>query len=118
MLKVGPRTLHTTIGISAADPGRSITWNSAGEEGQSLTFALRLERGETSVSLEVSYEEPGGIGGVLIAAFVEQTVRQRSTTALVRAPTASTSRRQDASRARPEHSLQRTALGADNRLQQ
>ena len=84
VLKVGPRTLHTTIGISAADPGRSITWSSAGEEGQSLTFALRLERGETSVSLEVSYEEPGGIGGVLIAAFVEQTVRQRSTTALER----------------------------------
>ena len=84
VLKVGPRTLRTTIGISAVDPGRSITWSSAGDEGQSLTFHLRPERGKTSVSLEVSYEEPGGIGGALIAPFVEQTVRQRSTTALER----------------------------------
>jgi uncharacterized protein YndB with AHSA1/START domain len=84
VLKVGPRTLRTTIEISAVEPGRSITWSSAGDDGQSLTFELRPERDETSVSLEVSYEEPGGIGGVLIAPFVEQTVRVRSTSALER----------------------------------
>jgi len=84
VLKVGPRTLRTTIEIAALEPGRSITWTSAGADGQSLIFDLRPEGGGTSVSLTVTYEEPGGIGGVLVAPFVEQTVRQRSTSALER----------------------------------
>jgi uncharacterized membrane protein len=84
VLKVGPRTLRTTIEIAALEPGRSITWTSAGDEGQSLIFDLRPEDGETSVSLTVTYEEPGGIGGILVAPFVEQTVRQRSASALER----------------------------------
>jgi uncharacterized membrane protein len=84
VLKVGPRTLRTTIAIAGLDPGRSITWASAGDDGQSLTFDLRARGDETSVSLTVSYEEPGGVAGVLIAPLVEQTVRHRSTAALER----------------------------------
>jgi uncharacterized membrane protein len=84
VLKVGPRTLRTTITIGALERDRSITWASAGDGGQSLTFELRALGHETSVSLTVSYEEPGGVGGALIAPFVEQTVRHRSSVALER----------------------------------
>jgi len=84
VLKVGPRTLRTTIEIAELEPGRSITWSSSGDEGQSLTFELHPEQGRTAVSLAVSYEEPSGIGGALIAPFVEQTVRQRASGALER----------------------------------
>lgn len=84
VLKLGPRTLRTTIEIAKLDPGRSITWASQGDDGQSLTFDLQAEPGGTAVSLTVSYEEPGGLAGTLIAPFVEQTVRQRATGALER----------------------------------
>jgi len=82
VLKVGPRTLRSTIEIAALEPGRSITWSSAGDDGQSLRFDLESKQGETSVSLVISYEEPGGIGGAVIAPFVEHTVRERATGAL------------------------------------
>ncbi len=84
VLQLGPRTLRTTIEITKLDSGRSITWASAGDEGQSLTFDLQPEQDKTLVSLTVSYEEPGGIGGALIALFVEQTVRKRATDTLDR----------------------------------
>jgi uncharacterized membrane protein len=84
VLKVGPRTLRTTIEIAEIDPGRSITWASRGDDGQSLTFDLQPEPGGTAVSLTVSYEEPGGLAGTLVAPFVEKTVRQRATGALER----------------------------------
>ena len=84
VLKVGPRTLRSTIEIAALEPGRSITWSSAGEDGQSLRFDLKPDHGETSVSLVISYEEPGGLGGAIIAPFVEHTVRERASGALER----------------------------------
>ena len=84
VLKVGPTTLRTTIEIAALDPGRTITWSSAGDQAQSLKFDLSPAQDGTSVNLTVTYEEPGGIGGVLMAPFVDQTVRQRTATALER----------------------------------
>ena len=84
VIKVGPRTLRSTIEIAALEPGRSITWSSAGDDGQSLRFELEPEQGETAVSLVISYEEPGGLGGAIIASFVEHTVRERATGALAR----------------------------------
>jgi uncharacterized membrane protein len=84
ILDVGVRTLRTTIVITSLEPRRSITWSSAGADGQSLTFELRPRRGGTTVSLTVTYEPPGGIAGALIAPFVEHTVQHRATGALDR----------------------------------
>ena len=84
LLKVGGRTLRTTIMIAALQPRRSITWCSAGGDTQSLTFELRASRGQTTVSLTVTYEQPSGIAGALIAPFVEHTVQHRATGALDR----------------------------------
>ena len=67
VLKVGVRTLRTTIVITSLEPRRSITWSSAGDDGQSLKFDLSPRRGETTVSLTVTYEQPGGMAGALIA---------------------------------------------------
>ncbi len=84
VLDVGTRKLDTTIVISAYEPNAKITWSSAGAAGQSLTFELRPDKGGTTVDLAVSYEEPGGIAGSLIAPFVERTVQHRADTALER----------------------------------
>jgi carbon monoxide dehydrogenase subunit G len=84
VLKVGPRTLRTTTVIAALAPDRSITWSSAGDDGQTLTFELEEARGATTVGLTVGYEEPGGIAGALLAPFVHQTVQHRADTALER----------------------------------
>ena len=83
-LDVGIRTLHTTIVIADYEPDRSITWSSAGDEGQSLTFDLEPAGDATAVRLAVSYEEPGGLAGALVAPFVERTVQHRADTALQR----------------------------------
>ena len=40
VIDVGVRTLRTTIVISSLEPARSVTWSSAGDEGQSLAFEL------------------------------------------------------------------------------
>ena len=77
-MKVGPRTLRTTIEISSIETARSITWSSTGDSAQRLTFDLHPDGDETSVLLAVSYEEPGGLSGPLLAPFVEQTVRHRA----------------------------------------
>jgi hypothetical protein len=84
VLKVGVRTLRTTIVITSLEPRRSITWSSAGDDGQSLKFDLSPRRGKTTVSLTVTYEQPGGMAGALIAPFVERTVQHRATGALER----------------------------------
>jgi uncharacterized membrane protein len=84
VLKVGFRTLRTTITIASLDPERSITWSSAGDEGQTLTFGLDQDHEDTTVTLTVTYTEPGGIAGSLIAPFVEQTVQHRADVALER----------------------------------
>ena len=52
VLKVGPRTLRTTIVIASLVPRRSITWSSAGDNGQSLSFELDPDQDETTVSLD------------------------------------------------------------------
>jgi uncharacterized membrane protein len=84
ILNLGGRKLRTTIVITSLQPGRSITWSSADDDGQSLTFELHPKRGGTTVSLTVTYEQPGGIAGALIAPFVEHTVQHRATGALDR----------------------------------
>jgi carbon monoxide dehydrogenase subunit G len=84
VMKVGPRTLRTTTVIASLVPKRSITWSSTGDNGQSLSFELDPDQDETTVSLTIEYQEPGGIAGALIAPFVEQTVQHRADTALVR----------------------------------
>jgi carbon monoxide dehydrogenase subunit G len=84
VLKIGPRQFATTIAISSFVPGRAITWSSAGERAQSLTFELETSPEGTSVGLTVVYEEPGGLAGTLAAPFVEQTVRHRADSALAR----------------------------------
>jgi uncharacterized membrane protein len=84
ILKVGGRTLSATIVITSLEPRRSVTWSSAGDDSQSLTFELRPDPGGTTVSLSVSYEQPGGFAGALIAPFVEHTVQHRADGALNR----------------------------------
>jgi uncharacterized membrane protein len=84
VLKVGFRTLRTTITIASLDPERGITWSSAGDEGQTLTFGLDQDHEDTTATLTVTYTEPGGIAGSLIAPFVEQTVQHRADAALER----------------------------------
>jgi uncharacterized membrane protein len=84
VLRLGMRTLRTTIEITSVELGRRITWSSAGDDGQSLTFELQPVPEGTTIDLAVAYEEPGGIAGALIAPFVEQTVERRAITALER----------------------------------
>jgi len=84
VLALGVRTLATTIVITSFEPCRTITWSSAGDDGQSLTFELLPGQEATTVDLAVSYEEPGGITGALVAPFVERTVQHRADTALDR----------------------------------
>jgi len=84
ILHVGGRTFRTIIVLASLEPGRSITWSSAGEENQSLTFELGPEPGGTAVSLTVAYDPPGGLAGALIAPFVARTVQQRATGTLKR----------------------------------
>jgi uncharacterized membrane protein len=84
VLHVGPRVLRTTIIIASLVAGRAITWSSVGADRQSLVFELAQTDDETAVSLEISYEEPGGVAGALLAPFVRQTVERRANTALKR----------------------------------
>jgi uncharacterized protein YndB with AHSA1/START domain len=84
VLDVGVRTLRTTIGISSLEPPHGITWSSAADQGQSLTFELSQGSSGTAVSLTVTYERPGGVAGALLAPFVEHTVQHRATVALER----------------------------------
>jgi hypothetical protein len=84
VLKVGAHTLRTTIVIASLQPGRNITWSSAGDDGQSLTFELSPVRAGTTVKLTVTYQQPAGVAAALIAPFVEHTVQHRATGALER----------------------------------
>lgn len=84
VLKVGVRTLETRIVIGLYEPDRAITWSSAGQDGQNLIFQLEPIQDGTAVTLQVSYQEPGGLAGALLAPFVERTVQHRADTALER----------------------------------
>lgn len=84
VLNVAAHTLRTTITIASLRPGKSVTWSSAGDAGQSLEFELHPGPDGTKVDLTVTYEEPSGIAGALIAPFVHHTVQQRATSALER----------------------------------
>jgi len=83
-LKVGGRTLRTTVMIESLEPCSAITWSAAGDEGQTLLFELHEGPNGTEVSLTVAYEQPGGLAGALIAPFVDRTVQRRTTGTLDR----------------------------------
>ena len=99
VLHVGPRVLRTTVSIASLVAGRAITWSSVGADRQSLVFELAQTDDETAVSLEISYEEPGGVAGALLAPFVRQTVERRANTAVKNA-SASKCRRRSANTSR------------------
>lgn len=84
VMRVGPRTFRTTIEITAYEEGHLVTWASAGGRSQVLTFELVPEGKATKVVLDISYEKPGGLAGVLAAPVVEETVRSRAHSALRR----------------------------------
>jgi uncharacterized membrane protein len=84
VMRVGPRTFRTTVEITAYEEGRLVTWASAGGHSQSLTFELIAGAASTKVVLDISYEQPGGLAGVLTAPVVEETVRIRARSALRR----------------------------------
>lgn len=81
VMKVGPRTFRAMIAITEYEPPRRLTWSSSGREAQALTFDLRAVEGDgapaTAVSLEVSYQRPGGFTGIVVAPVVEQAVRAK-----------------------------------------
>jgi uncharacterized membrane protein len=82
VMRVGPSTYRTTIEITAYEEGRLVTWSSTSGEPQVLTFKLIPDGKSTRVVVEISYEKPGGLAGVLTAPIVEQTVRSRARSAL------------------------------------
>ncbi|MGC9962265.1 MAG: SRPBCC family protein [Acidimicrobiales bacterium] len=84
VMKVGPSTFHTTIEITEYEENRRITWASSNGHSQAVTFDLEPVRGATKVALEVTYERPTGITGVLLAPAVDETVRLRAHGALRR----------------------------------
>jgi len=84
VMRVGPRTFRTTIEITAYEEGRLVTWASTSGQAQVLTFELVPDGKATKVALEISYEKPGGLTGVLTAPVVEETVRLRARSALRR----------------------------------
>jgi uncharacterized membrane protein len=84
VMRVGPRTIRTTIEITAYEEGRLVTWASANGHSQLLTFELTPQAKATKVVLEISYEAPGGLAGVLSAPVVEETVRIRARSSLRR----------------------------------
>jgi uncharacterized membrane protein len=84
VMRVGPKTFRTTIEIKAYEEGRLVTWASTSGQAQELTFELIAEGKATRVVVEISYEKPGGLTGVLTAPVVEETVRSRARTALRR----------------------------------
>jgi len=84
VMRVGPRTFHTKIEITAYEEGRLVTWASASGQSQSVTFELVPDKQATKVSVEISYEKPTGLAGVFTAPVVEETVRSRAHSALRR----------------------------------
>jgi uncharacterized membrane protein len=83
-MRVGPRTFRTTIEITAYEEGRLVTWASTSGQSQLLTFELTPDGKAMRVVLEISYEKPSGLTGVLTAPVVEETVRLRARSALRR----------------------------------
>lgn len=84
VMRVGPRTFHTTIEITQFEEGHLVTWASTTGQKQSLKFELVPDRKGTKVVVEISYEKPTGIAGALTAPIVEETVRSRAQSALRR----------------------------------
>ncbi len=93
VMRVGPRTFNTTIGITHYAPPSAITWSSGGSQAQVLTFRFEPQddggrvddvSGGTKVTLAVSYDRPGGFTGLLVAPVVEQTVRAKVNSTLER----------------------------------
>jgi len=84
VLKVGVSSFLTTIVIAGVEPERSITWSSVGNGSQSLAFDLSPRDDGTEVDLAITYEEPGGLAGALVAPFIERTVEHRAETSLER----------------------------------
>jgi uncharacterized membrane protein len=81
VMRVGPRTFRATIEITDYEAPHRLTWSSAGREAQALRFEFTEQAtvggSTTRVTLEVSYERPGGVAGILAAPVVERTVRTR-----------------------------------------
>ncbi len=78
VMKVGPKVFKAIVTIAALREGRSVTWASAGDSGQTVTFMLEPTGEGTRVVMEVSYERPSGLTGLLAAPVVEETVRSRA----------------------------------------
>jgi len=84
VMRVGPKRFQSTIEIVDYDPDHLVTWASSSGQQQHLTFKL-VPDGDaetTKVLLEVSYEGPSGLPGILFAPVVEETVRAHAHGAL------------------------------------
>jgi uncharacterized membrane protein len=84
VMKVGPSTFEGTIELGDLEPNRRVAWVMLGDEPRRVNFELSPSDGTTNVEVEVSYERPGGIGGLVLAPVVEQAVRSTSRDALQR----------------------------------
>ncbi|MHB1504147.1 MAG: SRPBCC family protein [Acidimicrobiales bacterium] len=85
VVRFGPRKVRSIVELVEVDPGREVLWSASGDGGRLLRFTLSGGAGGvTLVSLEISYEPPGGIAGVLLAPVVEQTVRTGARVSLER----------------------------------
>lgn len=82
VMKVGPKTFSTTIEIAELEENHLVTWSSASDNGQSVTFELRPDGDGTQVVLEIEYERPGGLAGVVTGRVVEETVKARAHTSM------------------------------------
>ncbi|MGH9305164.1 MAG: SRPBCC family protein [Acidimicrobiales bacterium] len=84
-LDVGAHKVEDTLVLSRLAPGELVIWESAGDGSRALSFELRPheDASRTSVLLSVSYEEPEGWKGLLLAPVIEQAVRSRARKTLV-----------------------------------
>ncbi len=81
-MHVGHKVYETTVVIAAYEEQRLVRWAMATGQERSVTFTLKPDGDRTLVVLEVSYERPGGFGGVLLGPIVEETVRAKAHSSL------------------------------------
>ena len=84
VLRLGPKTVSAQIEIAELVENRRVTWSSTGGDNRSITFELREVEQITAVRLTIAYERPDGLGAILLAPVVEETVRSKAHHTLAR----------------------------------
>lgn len=77
VVDMGFRGMHAKVALARLVQPQTVTWEVLGGTRATVSFDLAQQQDRTTVSLSVTYDEPRGIRGAVVAPFVEHSIERQ-----------------------------------------